>query len=73
MKKTLFVIGILFVTVIAFTSCRKCMTCTAYENTTHIMVDQDHLCGMSMEVNQWKDNFLTQYDYGLTYAECERD
>jgi hypothetical protein len=73
MKRVILAIGVILIATIAFTSCKKCITCTAYEKTTNIQVDQDHLCGMSIEVNSWVDNYKTDWDYGATYAECEKD
>ncbi len=73
MKRTMIILAVMAATALAFTSCRKCMTCTAYEKTTNIMVDIDHWCGNSIEVNSDVDNFKTEWDYGLTYVECEKD
>lgn len=73
MKKLILSVAVLLVVALAFSACKKCVTCTAYEKTTNLPVDQDHLCGMSIEVNSWVDDYKTDWDYGVTYAECEKD
>jgi capsular polysaccharide biosynthesis protein len=73
MKKVSLVVILLIVAAVAMTSCKKCVTCTAYEKTTDVIVDQEHLCSNNIEVNNWIDDFKTDWDYGLTYAECEKD
>lgn len=73
MKRVLFVVGLALVTGLMFTSCRKCVICTAYNVSDNTVYYVDKNCGMSVEVNSWQDDFNETYDYGSTYVECEKD
>jgi hypothetical protein len=73
MKKAAIVTLVVAAAVIAFSSCKKCETCTAYYTATHLVKAQDHLCSNNIAVNQMVDNFKTDYDYGDSYVECTKD
>lgn len=73
MKKVAFFTLVLAIAAIAFSSCKKCETCTAYNNLTDQQVAIDHWCGISIEVNNNKDAFKEEWDFGDNYVECVKD
>jgi hypothetical protein len=73
MKRRILAVIVLLIIAVAFISCKKCVTCTAYYSNTNVQADIDHLCSNTFEVNAWVNDYKTEWDYGVTYAECLKD
>ena len=70
MKRILVFAGVAVIAILAFSSCRKCVTCTATERSTGNKVDQTDYCGMKKVVDTDESTYKAIWNDGYYTATC---
>ena len=71
MKKTALILALTVFTAISFTSCRKCITCKAYERSTNAVINTQEYCGPKQVVDDDESFYEDLWNDSYYYAECK--
>lgn len=71
MKRIVMIIGVVAIATIALSSCRKCVTCKAYDRQTLQTVNTQEYCGFPKMVNDDVDFYEDLWNDTYTYAKCD--
>jgi hypothetical protein len=71
MRKSYLVVIILFGTLTFFGSCKKCITCQAYDRGDSSIQNQEEYCGPGADIKESEKNYIYIWNNTRTFAECK--
>jgi len=71
MRKSHLIIFLLLCSLTFIVSCKKCITCKAYDRVDNSVTDQQDYCGPRIDVNESKKNYIYIWNNTQTFAECK--
>ncbi|MEI6851600.1 MAG: hypothetical protein WCL06_02115 [Bacteroidota bacterium] len=71
MKRTFLLLLLLLGGAIFLCSCKKCITCTAYDRVDNSQKNQQNFCGPGSEANEFEKNYVYIWNDTQTFADCK--
>jgi hypothetical protein len=56
---------------ILFTSCKKCVTCKAYDRVDNSVKNQHDYCGPGPDISESEKNYVYIWNDSQTFADCK--
>jgi hypothetical protein len=55
----------------SFISCKKCVTCKAYDRNNNSVMSEEDYCGPKVETDEAEKNYIYIWNNTQTFAECK--
>jgi len=62
---------LILITLIFFASCKKCITCKAFNRRDNTVMSQEDYCGPGKYVDESKKSYIYIWNDTETFAECK--